>query len=40
MIWIDQGRIVQDGAVPRVTQAFVAQMQEIGESDDFTHLPG
>ncbi|HBR35976.1 MAG TPA: cobalt ABC transporter, partial [Sulfitobacter pontiacus] len=25
---------------PQVTQAFVAQMQEIGESDDFTHLPG
>ena len=37
---LDQGRIVQDGAVPDVTDAFVAKMHDIGESDDFTHLTG
>lgn len=40
MIWIDEGRIVQDGDVESVTRAFHAKMRALGDSDDFTHLAG
>jgi biotin transport system ATP-binding protein len=40
VIWIDNGRIAQDGPAATITEAFVTRMQQLGEQDDFTHLSG
>jgi biotin transport system ATP-binding protein len=40
VIWIDEGRIAQDGPATTITKAFVTRMQQLGEQDDFTHLSG
>ncbi len=38
VIWIDEGRIVDDGAAGPVTAAFTTRMHQLGDGDDFTHL--
>lgn len=40
VIWIDEGRIAQDGPAVDVIESFRARMQELGAKDDFTHLSG
>ncbi len=40
VIWIDEGRIAQDGDAGLVIETFLARMQEFGVHDDFTHLAG
>ena len=40
VLWIDQGRLHRDGDTQSVRQEFVAQMQHLGETDDFAHLAG
>ena len=40
VIWLDQGKIRDDGPATRVLPLFEAQMQAWGEEDDLTHLAG
>ena len=40
VIWLDQGRIRDDGPATRVLPLFEAQMQAWGKEDDLTHLAG
>ncbi|MBQ0805783.1 MAG: ABC transporter ATP-binding protein [Sulfitobacter sp.] len=40
VIWIDEGRVAQDGSGQTVIPAFMTRMQQLGEQDDFTHLSG
>ncbi len=40
VIWIDEGRIRQDGTVAEVVPAFEAEMQKLGGGDDLSDLPG
>ncbi len=40
VIWLDQGKVVQDGAATPVLQAFEARMAQIGEGDDLSDLAG
>ncbi|MEQ6249167.1 ABC transporter ATP-binding protein [Sulfitobacter sp. HNIBRBA3233] len=39
-LWLDSGRIVQQGAAGEVAQAFRARMEELGASDDLTDVAG
>jgi biotin transport system ATP-binding protein len=38
VIWIEEGRINQDGDAATVTQAFVQRMQHLGAEDDFADI--
>jgi biotin transport system ATP-binding protein len=40
VIWIEEGRVAQDGDAGSVIQSFVTRMQDLGATDDFTHLAG
>ena len=40
VLWIDQGRVLQDGAPLPVLAAFSRRMMEIGDSDDLSDLAG
>ncbi len=40
VLWIESGRIVQDGAVQDVVPAFERQMAELGGGDDLSDVPG
>lgn len=40
VIWMDQGRIVEDGTPAQVLPTFAARMEELGGEDDLTHLTG
>ena len=40
VIWIDEGRIRQDGPVAEVVPAFEAEMQMLGGGDDLSDLSG
>ena len=40
VIWLDEGRIVEEGAAAPVLAAFTARMQDIGEGDDLSDLTG
>ena len=38
VVWIDEGRVVRDGAPLAVLPAFNRRMMEIGDSDDLSDL--
>lgn len=38
VLWLDQGRVVQDGAAGAVLDAFQARMEQIGRGDDISDL--
>ena len=40
VLWIEAGRITQDGPAKPVIAAFQARMAELGGGDDLTHLAG
>ncbi|KIN65380.1 ABC transporter, ATPase subunit [Sulfitobacter noctilucae] len=40
VIWLEAGAVVQDGAAQPVLAAFEAQMAQIGDGDDLSHLAG
>tara|TARA_R110002072_G_scaffold131196_2_gene270582 strand:- start:986 stop:1711 length:726 start_codon:yes stop_codon:yes gene_type:complete len=40
VLWVDEGRIIHDGAADQVTAAFQTKMKLLGSSDDFTQLSG
>ena len=40
LIWVEQGRITQDGPVAKVLPAFEAQMAALGGGDDLSDLSG
>ena len=40
VLWVEEGRITQDGTVAQVLPAFEAQMMALGGGDDLSDLPG
>ena len=40
VLWVEEGRIAQDGPVAEVLPAFEAQMTALGGGDDLSDLPG
>ena len=40
VVWLDDGRIVRQGAAEEVLDAYVARMTELGAGDDLSHLSG
>lgn len=40
VLWIDEGRILQDGPARHVITSFTARMAQIGGGDDLSHLAG
>ena len=40
VLWVEEGRIVQDGPVAEVLPAFETQMAALGGGDDLSDLPG
>ncbi|MEW9918308.1 energy-coupling factor ABC transporter ATP-binding protein [Marimonas sp. MJW-29] len=40
VLWIDEGKILRDGAAQPVLAAFTQRMAQIGDGDDLSHLAG
>ena len=40
VLWVDDGRIVEDGGAAEVLKVFTARMTELGGTDDFAYLAG
>ncbi len=40
VLWLDEGKLIQEGAAQPVLAAFSARMAQIGDSDDLSHIAG
>lgn len=40
VLWVEGGKIVQDGSADKVCRAFTARMMELGQDDDLSDLAG